>query len=60
MGQDDEDDAHMLQAKQQITFNVVNKRKVSFFQKFENKIQQKNKSVIFAKKNLVKTSFITN
>ncbi|CAH04695.1 cGMP-dependent protein kinase interacting domain-containing protein [Caenorhabditis elegans] len=27
MGQDDEDDAHMLQAKQQITFNVVNKRK---------------------------------
>uniref|UniRef100_A0A1I7U5H4 ANK_REP_REGION domain-containing protein n=1 Tax=Caenorhabditis tropicalis TaxID=1561998 RepID=A0A1I7U5H4_9PELO len=27
MGQDDEDDAQMLQAKQQITFNVVNKRK---------------------------------
>lgn len=28
MGQDDEDDAQMLQAKQQITFNVINKRKV--------------------------------
>ncbi|CAI2339755.1 unnamed protein product [Caenorhabditis sp. 36 PRJEB53466] len=27
MGQDDEDDAQMLQAKQQITFNVINKRK---------------------------------
>uniref|UniRef100_A0A8R1DEX4 ANK_REP_REGION domain-containing protein n=1 Tax=Caenorhabditis japonica TaxID=281687 RepID=A0A8R1DEX4_CAEJA len=27
MGQDDEDGAQMLQAKQQITFNVINKRK---------------------------------
>ncbi|CAB3404453.1 unnamed protein product [Caenorhabditis bovis] len=27
MGQDDEDDAFMLQAKQQITYNVINKRK---------------------------------